>query len=500
MKLSWSLFSLLIVKANAAEHHLRREDDLILLPKQEQSSSDIVLKTDGPGISGVIGLGASFRSITAQSGSCVDPIAIGELRNWQDKSQCIDPSGHDGRGNVGTYHCEGSSDQQFKFCEDGTIRSMASAYCLDVDGSDGRGNVQMVQCEIYPHVSPDQQWNLENIRSDNSMGIVQNLFRIRNRQSGWCLDISGNDGSGEVKTYSCQNYDDQSFYIPSRGGVVNHGKLQNQQSRKCMDVSGYDGLGNIATYTCEDELDQVFTLYENGEMVNSRSHQCVDIANSAGHGNIGIYPCLSMADQQWSQIMQNGEYFSLASVKANQCIDVSGSDGNGEIATYQCTGEPDQKWKWANEDWTTAMGSWNLIHCNESGGVTWQVSESTTWGSSNTISETTTVEVGSTISAGVKMASAEVSSSVSQSLGLDWTHSQSGTHTDQLTAACEFNEDGSVFTGGCMWQFHLESSSGYNELAWTSSNTRCTANHNAPKCPPFSRCADDGCTLCVPKA
>lgn len=434
------------------------------------------------------------------SSSCDEPILMGEIRNWKDKTQCIDPSGYEGMSDVNTYLCDGHSDQTFKFCEDGTIRSEKSGYCLDVVGYEGSGNVQMYACEVYPTIKEDQQWDLVSVNGFfKDSGIPQDLFLIKNRKSGKCLDISGYDGKGAVGTYSCDGHKDQKYYIRSRGEVVGHGKLQNEKSGHCLDVAGYDGVGNVATYACQDEEDQVFTLYENGELVNQDSNYCVDISGYEGHGKIGMYPCEALPDQQWKQVLwdSSGTYFSLASKKSNHCMDVSGYDGHGEVSTYHiCEDLPDQRWKWIPTKWTTPKGSWNRIFCNMSGGIKQKILSSVT--SSKSMTSTTTIEIGVEIESGVNFGFASgtstVSSSVSQSLSKQW--SSSSTTSTSVEVSCDENDDGSEFSGGCLWQWNLQTSSLTNNVQWQAGIAKCTRSMHTPLCPPFTRCVDETCSSC----
>lgn len=62
------------------------------------------------------------------------------------------------------------------------------------------------------------------------------------------MDVSGYTGSGRIGTYTCENLDDQYYYIRSRGSVIGTGKLVNEKSAWCMDVAGYSGQGSMDTY------------------------------------------------------------------------------------------------------------------------------------------------------------------------------------------------------------------------------------------------------------
>ena len=433
------------------------------------------------------------RDLFQGIGSCSEPIAEGEIRNWKNKAQCIDPHGIDGKGNVSTYLCDGYADQSFRFCEDGTIRSNQSGFCLVTSGYNGLGNVQMGSCEVYPKTKEEQQWDMVSISGSYSeSGVSQELFYIKNRKSKLCLDISGNGGSGAVQMYKCDGFLDQKYYIRSRGKVVGRGKLQNQKSGQCLDVAGLSGYGNIGTWHCQDEEDQVFTLYENGELVNQDSNQCVDIANYHGYGNVATFPCQAMADQQWKQVLWDESYFSLASKKSNQCLDVAGYHGKGGVGTYKCQDLEDQRWKWISEKWTTPEGSWEPVFCNMNGSILQKISSSVS--SKTTLTSTTAIEIGTEIESGVIFSKAKVSAKVSQSIAKSWT-SQRSSSTD-VTVTCDVNDDESTFTGGCLWQWHLTTKSSTNNVSWRAGIAKCTKSAEEPKCPPFTKCADAKCTLC----
>ena len=218
-------------------------------------------------------------------------------------------------------------------------------------------------------------------------------------------------------------------------------------------------------------------MYENGELVNAYSGLCADIGSYDGYGNIGMYACQAMADQQWNQILWDGPYFSLVSKKSDQCLDVSGYDGRGEIATYRCEDQEDQKWKWIAPKWTTPVGSWDMIFCNTNGGIQQEI-ESEVY-STESFTSTTSVEIGAEIETGMSFHNAKVSVKISQSLASTWTTSHSSSNS--IAVSCDVNDDGSDFTGGCLWQWYLPTcSSSINNVNWKAGITKCTNSMEEP--------------------
>lgn len=448
-----------------------------------------------------------FSTESAAQVVCDNPIEIGELRVMKSR-RCVDIAWYSGSGNVATYLCDGFDDQQIIMCGDGTIRNVkAPQNCLTA-GRNGRGNVVSSPCQVFPAIPDYQKWRFgkSKIFVDNG-GIEQEAREIINVKSGRYLDVANYDGHGNIGTHHRDGFDDQLFYFRSRGKLLAHGRLQNQKSGHCLDVTGCSAEPgkNVRLYNCEDELDQYFLFYENGELVNKKSRLCVDIAWYTGYGNIGVYPCEDETDQMWLRPNQycHGDYCSFLSKKSKQCLDVAGYNARrkANVATHRCeTAAPDQRFKWVNEKWTKPTATWSLVGCNKHGNVTHIIS--------NTVSYTTSVtksisvqsaEVSSTIEAGVIFTNAEVTESVRASLVKTWEASQPGTKDiGHIAVTCENYDSGKPFTRGCMWQLKVTTKKVPKNdlLTWKPQIVKCTSNHDEPKCPPFTKCKDEACTMC----
>lgn len=66
----------------------------------------------------------SACAFASTPGGACHPVQIGELRVYKNKSLCLDIADYGGTGNVDTYDCEGTKDQQIMKCDDGTLRNM----------------------------------------------------------------------------------------------------------------------------------------------------------------------------------------------------------------------------------------------------------------------------------------------------------------------------------------------------------------------------------------
>lgn len=438
-----------------------------------------------------------FFSTAASQVNCVNPIEIGEVRVLK-SDKCIDISGNSGKGNVLTYRCESSDDQQLIMCDDGTIRNMRSNNCFSA-GTTGSGNVVSTTCVLYPKIPDYQKWKFgrSKIFTDKG-GISQEAREIINMKSGRCLDVTGIKGNGNIGTYYCTGEPDQYFYFRSRGKLLAHGRLQVQKSGLCLDVSGSQGDRNVLIFACEKAADQFFKFYENGELVNEKSRLCLDVLGSGGSGNVLMHQCEGAYDQMWSQPRQycDGDYCSFRNRASGKCLDVSGSQASSgsNVLAYSCDGAPDQRFKWISGNWVTPTADWDLVGCNQNGQVSQEISNEISY--SQTESETTAVEITAAIEADTVFGGASLSVSTSYSLSREWTKSQS--QTTSITFTCDNYDSGKPFVRGCMWQLEVTTKErlSNNEMRWTPQIVKCTRNHEKPKCPPFTRCMDEDCTQC----
>lgn len=443
-----------------------------------------------------------FFSTAASQVNCVNKIEIGEVRVLKSRS-CIDISGNSGQGNVLTYRCESSRDQQLIICDDGTIRNMKSNNCFSA-GKTGSGNVISTTCVLFPKIPEYQKWKFRKSKIFKDRGgILQEAREIINMKSGKCLDVTGIEGNGNIGTYSCTDEQDQYFYFRSRGKLLAHGRLQVQKSGLCLDVSGNQGGkglhdNNVLIYNCEKAADQFFSFYENGELVNDKSGLCLDVSGMDGSGNVLMYECEGTSDQMWSQPWQycDGDYCSFVNNASGKCLDVSGDQASSgsNVLAYDCEGAPDQRFKWVSGNWVTPTADWDMVGCNQNGKVTQKIYNKIQY--SKTKSDTSTTEITAAIEAKTKFVGGSLSRSESSSLSKEWKRSQS--QTNMITFTCENYDSGEPFVRGCMWQLQVTTKERHseNEMTWTPLIVKCTRNLEKPRCPPFTRCMDEDCTRC----
>jgi hypothetical protein len=440
---------------------------------------------------------------TAAQVVCVNPIVIGELRVMRG-NLCVNIAGYKGLGSVNTFACDGFDDQQIIMCTDGTIRNTKSPNNCFTPGRDGKGIVKSSTCLVLPSLPDYQKWRFgESKTFFDSFGIEQEAKQIINVESEWCLHAVDFFGTSIMITSDCVGYTDQNFYFRSRGQLLSHGRLQVQKSGLCLGLksktSGPHLVNNVGIKECGNIADQYFGFYENGEIVNKKSRLCLNVVDFTGRGNVNMYACDYFDDQRWYRPTQfcHGDYCSLVNKMSGECLNVVGTEAtsNSNVNTHTCNLEQDQRFKFVTGTWVSPTASWSLVGCNENGVVTQTISN--TIGYSKTISESTAIEIGAEIEAGYAFGSVTVSTTVSQSLSVEWTESQET--SKEITFACEFYDNGQQFEGGCMWQLKLtteQTTNADDELVWTPQIVRCTSDHTAPTCPPFTRCQDKACKMC----
>ena len=131
--------------------------------------------------------------------------------------------------------------------------------------------------------------------------ILQTNQMIQNVETGQCLDINGNDGSGDIYTADCNREPDQLFYWRDRGSVFAGLYLKNVDSDLCISGGWYGRDGNLKMKSCDRVTDSDYwVLWGNGEITSKYSRWCWDIDGYDGVGQVGMWPCQDLKDQMWT--------------------------------------------------------------------------------------------------------------------------------------------------------------------------------------------------------
>lgn len=104
-------------------------------------------------------------------------------------------------------------------------------------------------------------------------------------------------------------------------------------------------------------------------------------------------------------------------------------------------------WKFDTNKWSTPVASWNMVGCNQNGGVTRTVGVTTS--SSEELTSETSIEIGVEVEAGGIFGGVTMSSTVSTSISKSWSSSYE--ESTEFETDCAFYDDGSAWKGGCMW-------------------------------------------------
>ena len=104
--------------------------------------------------------------------------------------------------------------------------------------------------------------------------------------------------------------------------------------------------------------------------------------------------------------------------------------------------------------------------------------------------------VEASIKTNVIFAESTLSASISASLANEWSSAR--THGIESTVSCDTYDDGTAFTGGCMWETGMTTHDNRKNmgLTWNTGIVKCTNSDDPPSCPPFTRCTDKECTRC----
>jgi hypothetical protein len=442
-------------------------------------------------------ISTSFFTETAAQVLCTNEKLVGEIRVLNSRA-CVNILGTDGQGRMATYECDGYDDQQHILCGDGTLRNQAAPQnCATPGGTDGKGTVYSIPCKLFPSIPNYQKWDSRVQKTFvDDWGIKQVVYTFINRKSGQCLDVSGHDGTGRLKTYRCHGKPDQSFYFRSRGKLMIRGRLQNEKSDLCMDnnmKSKYIRLNN-----CHDIPSQYFRYYENGELLNDNDRLCVDVGSKRGTGDLRLDDCADRSYQIWSRPTHacNGEYCPFVNGKSKYCMNTKGYAAKYRqiLQAYKCDQASDQRYKWVTETWESASAEWVRVGCNQNGEIEHTIENTVT--SSTTLSVAVSVAVTKTIESSTQFHKSSLSTTITTTLAKSWTKSRSGKKS--VTYTCKNYDSGEPFIRGCMWRLvvSLKEKASNNILVWSSQIVKCTSSQEEPTCPPFTKCLDDECTKC----
>merc|ERR1740129_630918 len=98
-----------------------------------------------------------------------------------------------------------------------------------------------------------------------------------------------------------------------------------------------------------------------------------------------------------------------------------------------------------------STGEWHKGRCNDAGPVEQEIRS--TVESSETVTDSLAISVSTEIEAGVIFKKAKVSVAVTNTLSTSWTNTWIQTIVSRMK--CGFNQDGTPFTHGCMWQWNM---------------------------------------------
>lgn len=433
---------------------------------------------------------------------CQNPIEINEFRSVT-RNACVrfvSDGNPDNEGLAGFGTCDGRNDLQVIFCDDGTIRTMHEpSFCLTPQPDN---HLRYQPCEAFPSIPDYQRWDISSASTFTDFtGTEQTALEIKNRESGEFLSPKPRDDLN-LLVHDPYRYDgSQKFFFRSKGELLGSGRLQNQQTANCIRL--HDNHYDLIEAPCETTRGFYFSYFANGELIQNEWTKCVDV-QAPIPGNSGMHSvantCLNTgyAKQNWllPDSYCDGEYCSFINKNNQDCLSSTGV----YVYVADCDGKPHQRWRFVTTDWVRPTAKWNLVGCNQNGGLTHTISNEVTYSHGITVEEAQ--EISSTFESGVDFLgnsfSTSLSTSSSYSLARTWDSSYSSSVSTEFS--CDNYDSGEAFTGGCMWQLEVETKKilgSEGPMNWKPQMIKCTANNEEPRCPPFTKCLDPKCTECI---
>lgn len=121
---------------------------------------------------------------------------------------------------------------------------------------------------------------------------------------------------------------------------------------------------------------------------------------------------------------------------------------------------------------------------------------STSYTYAGTLSASVTTSISNAMKAGIVFESDTLTVGVSTAIASSFTTTVGS--TDTFSGTCEKNEDGSTFTGGCIYQFATQNQNYISGeyFTWMSLYKKCNPTLKSPVCAPGYECTDSSCTMC----
>ncbi|MEA2018112.1 MAG: RICIN domain-containing protein [Campylobacterota bacterium] len=159
-------------------------------------------------------------------------------------------------------------------------------------------------------------WNFKkNKKVVNKKNQNSKFFRIQNKSTGKCIDVSGwssmNNGT------NIQSWDCETLGTPNSDQfwkITKYGQIQNKSTGKCIDVSGWSSMNNgtnIQSWDCETlgtpNSDQFWKITKYGQIQNKSTGKCIDVSGRSrmkNGTNIQSWDCEKIgtpnSDQFWN--------------------------------------------------------------------------------------------------------------------------------------------------------------------------------------------------------
>jgi len=432
--------------------------------------------------------------------------------------------------------CNGIKQQSFTICDDETIRNKETNLCLGIRKQRKQTNDDMTGNDIKFYscygsdgaIADTEKWNVRKlIKGEFKQGRVTQAKLQFNSVKYPEECITERFGTRHIyfKSAICSTTESNDrkdlFYIRKIGKRLFNGRILNEQNglsdkpellcltKKYRMMKHLEGK-NIDTFAFEGcsptESKQIFEYYENGEVRfkdEILGTLCLSqVEDDDSYSELQLKECDGREKSLWDYNFCNGLKCSFINMQSKECINVDETEvvegtklKNPTLSPCKIN-HPDHTFEWRNGKFARPSASFVKVGCNQNGKLSLEIANEVSY----THAEEMNVgaEVSLSFEAGVVfLGGSEISTTLSTSLTDSWE--QGRERTTKILMGCEINEDGTPFTGGCLWQMKVEMKDfKYGEkFEWLPQNVVCTRDESPPKCPPFNKCANSECSKCI---